>query len=1202
MKFLFLILIISLVSLGVAIQYADASIFNERVSSNTASNTVDDVIYTNVAKVQVRFDFTGDGTSVDQPRSRNIDVTNGVIDSGTSGGRSGTSSFYHQYFVNPSNHGLVTVTYPANSFTINSISNDAITYTFFYDNIRPSFVNADFSTVELNVGDYSPTLSTLQCSDTNSSTPSALRSGSVNVNLAGDYPVEYTCEDHAGNSNTQTKLYKVVALATTSVEITPIPYDKTNIGTYSFTIILGDSVTGFDPFTDVTLSDGGRIDSFSKISGTQYTVNTAGYSQGDVTVIVQADAFTDFSNAETSYLFTYDTTKPVIVYAGSNPVSVNLDANYDIPSLDCTDNSDATKKSQSSGTVDTSTADDYTIHYSCIDLAGNAATPLDLVVGVMLTPSIPVITTPTSGSSSLFGYVTIEGTGEPGIKIAICLVDGSNCHYPVTIGNDGHWIKENFALFNGKNTLKLIYMKPDGVALDIYRVLDSPTVTVTYNAPFFTDLIVDNIKSSLNPNGDQIIYHHITTPSNVVSLYGTSVPNIKLDLIHITGYDNDPSAKVLFTSGTVIETFVSNGDGTWQSSDFTLNAGSNIFILRGYDKPSNQGLNVAVVTYNPAVDAITVGDKEFLKPELTLKDSTPPVKIIPEPDPPKKKKSSSNNDYWTRAPTFGSHHQTNNQQVDYGFTFNGQKITIENNYHVDIDKINAKVGNNTATIKVFAQDPLRNVSLYLGIPTNLDTSGAETQIELVLYKNNTVSSGYTVKQVNHHQEEPLIDETATYGSTHKVNCNDTDTLKKCHSFTINFRVMAPLMYDHTAITAYDVSGRSQTTFINDGIEFHGAQLSEPSTHTIPYKKGNQHDVQYYNLEQTDRRNNIWSDQLGNIWTHNEHGTWKKLSISELKRTMDLPDNVIQYYIDHKNNHTPVVLNKVDPDVNVVTRIHSSFGGMIQDEKAKALQVFDTTKDLKQYTKTIYTRSVNDTGITSALSRDDSGFVNLIYDEQSKALIILGVSPQDQEVSTLSAATYTRSVDDTGIVSALTREDPGFVNLLQVEQSKALFLIGAHSQSQDPKIFVTSKESVSVTYDSDTYVIALDFADGIVSGLTRDDSGFESLLQSEHDKALQVLDATTLKQQAPETHTISKSNYNVVQILDREDPGFQKLLQDEHNKALMVFDARDLLSDDVLAEIITKDHNYSGMIDLDKLFFKLIIEQQRAQEIIDRYYP
>ena len=33
----------------------------------------------------------------------------------------------------------------------------------------------------------------------------------MNANLAGDYPVEYTCKDKAGNSVTETKTYRVLA-------------------------------------------------------------------------------------------------------------------------------------------------------------------------------------------------------------------------------------------------------------------------------------------------------------------------------------------------------------------------------------------------------------------------------------------------------------------------------------------------------------------------------------------------------------------------------------------------------------------------------------------------------------------------------------------------------------------------------------------------------------------------------------------------------------------------------------------------------------------------------------------------------------------------------------------------------------------------------------------------------------------------------
>ena len=241
----------------------------------------------------------------------------------------------------------------------------------------------------------------------------------------------------------------------------------------------------------------------------------------------------------------------------------------------------------------------------------------------------------------------------------------------------------------------------------------------------------------------------------------------------------------------------------------------------------------------------------------------------------------SDNDDWARAPTFGSNHLTYQQQVDYGFTFNTQKVMVQNNYYTDIDKISANVGTNTATIKTFAQDPLRTVSLYLGIPTKTYAGDAEVKIELLISQSNTAASGYIIKQINYHQDEPLVDESNTSTTINKVRCNDTDSMKNCHSFTISFSVMNPLMYDYTAISASDVFGRSQTTFINDGIEFSGEQMSEPKTHSILYRLTNQPGILSYDLTQTDMLNNIWEDQHGSTWTYNMFDTWKQLSDSTL---------------------------------------------------------------------------------------------------------------------------------------------------------------------------------------------------------------------------------------------------------------------------------------------------------------------------------
>ena len=160
-----------LISLG-TIQYADASIFNERASSPTNKTEVDGTIYHNTSPVEVHFNFDGYGGNISAAGRADISITGGTVGFAGFSDRflNGTSSFYHIYSIFPVNaHNIVvTVTYPANSFTINGVSNDAVTYTYVSDKrlILLSKVDADFSTVELTVGDESPTLPTLQCRDT----------------------------------------------------------------------------------------------------------------------------------------------------------------------------------------------------------------------------------------------------------------------------------------------------------------------------------------------------------------------------------------------------------------------------------------------------------------------------------------------------------------------------------------------------------------------------------------------------------------------------------------------------------------------------------------------------------------------------------------------------------------------------------------------------------------------------------------------------------------------------------------------------------------------------------------------------------------------------------------------------------------------------------------------------------------------------
>ncbi|RNJ75530.1 MAG: hypothetical protein EB828_05070, partial [Nitrosopumilus sp. D6] len=91
-----------------------------------------------------------------------------------------------------------------------------------------------------------------------------------------------------------------------------------------------------------------------------------------------------------------------------------------------------------------------------------------------------------------------------------------------------------------------------------------------------------------------------------------------------------------------------------------------------------------------------------------------------------------------------------------------------------------------------------------------------------------------------------------------------------------------------------------------------------ATHTLQVKKGNQHPVETIHLTQQDRRYNIWADQHGFVWIQNEYDSWEQLTHAKYERL-------------------------ADPSVNVMTRTHSSFADLIEQERARATLIFNATE-------------------------------------------------------------------------------------------------------------------------------------------------------------------------------------------------------------------------------------------------------------------
>jgi hypothetical protein len=126
-----------------------------------------------------------------------------------------------------------------------------------------------------------------------------------------------------------------------------------------------------------------------------------------------------------------DTIKPVIALIGDNPLLLANGATYTDPGATVTDNVDATRTIQGTGTVNTTAAGDYTITYNATDAAGNAAIAVLRTVRV----AAPLGTTYSgwlNGASPsdaafldyVFGAAT-PGTLDPTLKPTVMVTGGN---------------------------------------------------------------------------------------------------------------------------------------------------------------------------------------------------------------------------------------------------------------------------------------------------------------------------------------------------------------------------------------------------------------------------------------------------------------------------------------------------------------------------------------------------------------------------------------------------------------------------------------------------------------------------------------------------------------------------------------------------------------------------------------------------------
>ncbi|HEV7763717.1 MAG TPA: DUF5011 domain-containing protein, partial [Thermoanaerobaculia bacterium] len=204
--------------------------------------------------------------------------------------------------------------------------------------------------------------------------------GTVNPNVPGTYTITYSATDSSGNTQSLTRTVDVVDTIRPSIVVT---------GANPLTLECHSSYA--DPGATSTDACSGAL-----------TVVTTGTvdanTPGSYTVTYSSVDGSGNTQTATRTVNVVDTTKPVVTLTGAASMNVECHTAFTDPGATATDDCDGAHPATATGVVDAQTPGTYTITYSAVDAAGNAATTVvrTVIVGDA-TP--PVITL--NGSASM---------------------------------------------------------------------------------------------------------------------------------------------------------------------------------------------------------------------------------------------------------------------------------------------------------------------------------------------------------------------------------------------------------------------------------------------------------------------------------------------------------------------------------------------------------------------------------------------------------------------------------------------------------------------------------------------------------------------------------------------------------------------------------------------------------------------------------
>ncbi|MDH3618615.1 MAG: hypothetical protein OEM89_07810, partial [Nitrosopumilus sp.] len=268
---------------------------------------------------------------------------------------------------------------------------------------------------------------------------------------------------------------------------------------------------------------------------------------------------------------------------------------------------------------------------------------------------------------------------------------------------------------------------------------------------------------------------------------------------------------------------------------------------------------------------------------------------------------------WDTRPTFGINHETRETvMVENGFTFNGQAFSISDNHHTPFTEESINIGTvNTFAATVYADKGLKIQEFLFGVPGIGLGHQAEMRVE-VWYDNEG-----EIEDVKVVQQSEVIDMSSVSITHQKTLCTEKAVEEKCDQTKLSAIFLEPLKDRVMAIKAIDFKFRDQTTYLNEGFEVSGKSLNPMESKLIPSNIRNEGLVK---VTQTEKYSNQWISEDGKIFEMNDFGSFKQVN---------------QTFERFQDTGEPR------------TRLHSGFGGILQLEKSKALEIFNSTKFISE---------------------------------------------------------------------------------------------------------------------------------------------------------------------------------------------------------------------------------------------------------------